>query len=434
MSFTSRILLSTAGVTAVSLSLTACAGAPAPCTEPDSIAATQAAPATESEHNKEQAAATPAAAPAATPTKNSVAPDAQPSASQPHPVATTEKKPAEAKPVENVSSSSVTAAASSDAESLGEANLAALVSAAQEPADPYTAFPALASATFEHADSLYRQGQVDEAVAYLQRFRVIKPLWNQWESQADSMLAEFGKTNAERAKQYEPMVLEIQNMNRARSSYSLVAEVADSLIAMAPGDSLVKFANQQKQIAFNNTLGKASKEKENIQKLATEQAKFAEAEQKAIEFQMRYRDFEDALKIQAMIDEIRELASANDAEAAAYWQKNDPAAALARARELSEQSKFAEAKALLTKLKASTLRKEAIEEYGKLADSFCNAQRKITSQIFGKAQKQKDPAKKADLLKDAIAPLDKCLSEYPENSQKQKVIDNKKFLERELSK
>jgi len=300
--------------------------------------------------------------------------------------------------------------------------------------DPYTAFPAMANEVFDYADTLYKQGKVDEAVKYLQRFRVIKPLWSQWENQVDSMLNEFGKTNAERAKQFEPMVLEIQNMNRARASYSLVAEVADSLIALIPGDSLTNFAQQQKQIAYNNTLDKARKEKSEILKLANEQAKFAEAEQKAIEFQMRYRDFEDVLKIQAMIDEIKNMSASNDAEAAAYWKGNDPAEALAKAKDLVEKSKFSEAKALLNKLKASPLRKEAMEEYGKLADAYCNMQRKTTSQLFGKAQKQKDEAKKAALLKEAIASLDKCLAEYPDNSQKQKVIDNRNFLQKELGK
>ena len=43
-------------------------------------------------------------------------------------------------------------------------------------------------------------------------------------------------------------------------------------------------------------------------------------------------------------------------------------------------------------------------------------------------------AKKKKLLNEAIAPLDKCLTEYPDNPQKQKVEENKKFLEQELGK
>jgi hypothetical protein len=301
-------------------------------------------------------------------------------------------------------------------------------------ADPYTEIPALIQSIFDYADTLYKAGYTDSASAYLERFRVIKPLWAQWESKADSMLNEFGKTRAEKAKAYEPMVFQIQNMNRANANYDLVSETADSLIALAPGDSLTQWAKAQKVLAYTNTLAKAKKEYAIIKALADNQAQFAEAEKQATTLQMRYRDFEDTLHIQALIDHIRELAQANDAEAAKYWESHDPAQALVKADTLLQKEKFADAKALLNKLKASKFRKEANELYLKLADSYCTKQRKSTSQMFASAQKQKDAAKKKKLLQDAIAPLDKCLTEYPDNPQKQKVIENKQFLENELRK
>ena len=300
--------------------------------------------------------------------------------------------------------------------------------------DPYTAIPAIVQSIFDYANTLYQAGYTDSASAYLERFRVIKPLWEQWESKADSMLNEFGKTRAEKAKAFEPMVFQIQNMNRANSDYGLVAQTADSLIALAPGDSLTQWAKAQKSVAYKNTLTKAKKEYAAIKDLADNQAQFAEAEKQALTFQMRYRDFKNDLHIQALIDHIRELAQANDAAATKYWESHDPAQALAKADTLLQKEKFSEAKELLMKLRASKLRKEANDLYTKLADAFCTKQRKTTSQTFAKAQKQKDAAKKKKLLQDAIAPLDKCLTEYPDNPQKQKVIENKQFLEQELGK
>lgn len=301
-------------------------------------------------------------------------------------------------------------------------------------ADPYTAIPAIVQSIFDYANTLHKAGYTDSASAYLERFRVIKPLWEQWESKADSMLNEFGKIRAEKAKAYEPMVFQIQNMNRANSDYGLVAETADSLIALAPGDSLTQWAKAQKGVAYKNTLTKAKKEYASIKDLADNQAQFAEAEKQAVKFQMRYRDFENELHIQALIDYIRELMQANDAEAAKYWESHDPAQALAKADSLLQKEKYGEAKELLNKLKSSKLRKEANELYTKLADAYCTKQRKTTSQVFAKAQKQKDATKKKKLLSEAIAPLDKCLTEYPDNPQKQKVEENKKFLEQELGK
>ena len=300
--------------------------------------------------------------------------------------------------------------------------------------DPYTTIPAIVQNIFDYADALYKAGYTDSATAYLERFRVIKPLWAQWETKADSMLNEFGKTRAEKAKAYEPMVFQIKNMNRANSDYGLVAETADSLIALAPGDSLTQWAKAQKDIAYKNTLAKAKKEYAAVKALADNQAQFAEAEKQAVTLQMRYRDFDDVLHLQELIDHIRELMQLTNAEATKYWESHDPAQALAQADTLLQKEKFSEAKELLNKLKASKLRKEASELYQKLADTFCTKQRKTTSQTFAKAQKLKDPAKKKKMLQDAIAPLDKCLTEYPDNPQKQKVEENKQFLEQELGK
>ncbi len=300
--------------------------------------------------------------------------------------------------------------------------------------DPYIAVPLLIENIFSHADSLYKAGNTDSATAYLERFRVIKPLWAQWETKADSMLNEFGKTRAEKAKEFESFIREIQNMNRAKAAFSMVAEAADSLIALVPGDSLTQWAKSQKDIAYKNTLEKAQKEYAVIKALADEQAQFAEAEKQATVLQMRYRDFEETLHIQGLIDYIKGLASATDEAATKYWETNDPEKALTKADTLMKKEKFAEAKELLGKLKFSKLRKDAVEKYSKLADTFCTKQRTVTSQLFGKAQKQKDAAKKKKLLQDAIAPLDKCLTEFPDNPQKQKVLDNKKFLESEIAK
>ena len=300
--------------------------------------------------------------------------------------------------------------------------------------DPYTAFPALVESVFAFADSLYRAGYTDSATAYLERFRIIKPLWLQWERRADSLLNEFGKTRAEKSKQFEPLVLKIQNMNRAQSAYSLVAESADSLVALNPGDSLVAWAGEQKKIAYSNTLQKARRDLAEIRALAEGRAEFNAAQEKLKEFQLRYRDFEDSLQTAALAARIQELAAIADSVAKNYWATHDPAQALAKADTLKNQEKFPEAKDLLNKLMFSNMRQQALEKYNSLADAYCNKQRKLTSQLFTKAQKQKDPQNKKSLLQEAIDSLDNCLVEYPDYSQKQKVVDNKNFLQKELSK
>ena len=301
--------------------------------------------------------------------------------------------------------------------------------------DPYKAFPALANYVFSYADTLNRAGQSDSASVILNSFSSMAPMWQQWQAQSDTLRDAFGKRREEKAKEFESMALQIQNMNRVQSSYSMVAETADSLIAqLAPGDSLANWAKGQKQIAYTNTLKKAAKEFDGIKALADEKSQFAEARKQTEEFRIRYRDFEDTLHVQAFIDHIAELEKAVDSETAKMWEKNDPEQALAKADTLIATEKFDKAKDLLNKLKSSKLRKEANEKYIVLADAYCNKQRKATSQFFAKSQKQTDEAKKKKLLNDAIAALDKCLAEYPETTQKEKVESNKKFIEKELGK
>lgn len=301
--------------------------------------------------------------------------------------------------------------------------------------DPAKAFPALANYVFNYADTLYKAGLADSAASYLSQFSVIKPLWDEWQSKADSSLKKYSALREERAKEYESLVLQIQNMNRVRAAYSMVAETADSLITqLAPGDSLANWAKKQKQIAYDNTLKKAQKEFDAIKAIADNQANFEEAKKKTQEFIIRYRDFAEPLQIQAFLDHLESIAQSIDEASVKYWEKHDPAEALAQVDSLIEKGNYAKAKTLLKKLMASKLRKEANEKYQVLADTFCNKQRKATSQFFSKAQKQNDEAKKKKLLQDAIDSLEKCLEEYPETSMRKKVEDNKKFIEKELAK
>lgn len=301
-----------------------------------------------------------------------------------------------------------------------------------DPVDPYTAIPSIVDEVFDFANTLFQANAVDEAVAYLQKFRIMKPLWNEWQIRADSLLNVFGQTNAERAKQYEPMVLEIRNMNRVNAAYSLVAAAADSLIALAPGDSLTNFANEQKRIAYKNTLAKGLKEKTQILELAEAKARFEEALKQATEFQMRYRDFENELQIEKMIAYIQRLQNSINSEDQKYWEKNDPEKALAEVDGLIEKKSYDKAKILVDRLRASKLRQQAAEKYQKLADAVCTDKRKTASQLYSQATKQKKPEKKKELLLKAIGALNNCSDEYPEYEKIKTVTDNIIFLKKEL--
>lgn len=430
----------------------ACTQAPAPCVAPESAVPESAAP----QQPAAQTSAPAAQQTSAQPVVQTAAGPAVESATQTFvPVSSTEEILAQPQQTtQQVPAQSTTASAASTAQRAEQPAAQAQQPAQTEPSatvpdqqpaeqsepkpltlvpvDPYTAVPNIISDILNYADTMFKQGNIDGAVAYLQRFRVLKPLWNEWVDRADSLLNVFGMSNAERAKQFEPLILEIKNMNRVNAAYSLVAEAADSLIALAPGDSLINFAKQQKDIAYKNTIGKALNEKTAILALAEGKALFDEALKKANEFKMRYRDFENELQTDKLIGYIQRLQNSISDEDKKYWEKNDPAKALAEVDTLIEKKSYAKAKVLVERLKASKLRQQAAEKYQKLADVVCTEKRKYASQQYAKATKQKNAEKKKQILQEAIGALNACSDEYPEYEKIKTVMDNIIFLKKEL--
>jgi len=167
---------------------------------------------------------------------------------------------------------------------------------------------------------------------------------------------------------------------------------------------------------------------------AFEKAEFKAAEEDAVQLQLRYRDFEADLGLQKLIDEIRDLAKESNDEAAAYWKSHDPDEALARADTLITEKRFDTARDLLNKLKSSPKRGAAVQMLKVLGDAFCNEQRKTASVLFKKSRSKKDPEQSTNYLLKAIDALDRCLANYPDFEQKEKVLENKAFLESELKK
>lgn len=408
---------------ASAFSLVACTGAPQVQTNETPLdsdaAAAESSIAVEKSANENSAESQTAVAPAVQSASKPAASSAAPASSS---AATSSGSTAAAKP------------AASAEQASQPAKPAANQNAAQEAAvvNPYQDIPNMVESVFKHTYSLWEQGMNDSAASYLEQFRVIKPLWNQWQAKADSLREIIGQAQMAYAQQFDAQVAEIRNMNRAKAAYSMVAEAADSLIAKNPGDSLITWAQSQKKEAYKNTLEKAQKEKPEIIALAEEKAQFDDALKKAQEFQMRYRDFEEALQISQMIAHIEKLKTDIHSDDQKYWEKNDPKAALAQVDPLIAKKDYKKATELVNKLKASTLRQEAFQKYQNIADSYCNDVRKAGSQLFEKSQKQKDVKKKKAMLQEAINTLTKCIEEYPDYGKAKTVTDNINFLSKEM--
>ena len=299
--------------------------------------------------------------------------------------------------------------------------------------NPYRDIPALVKSVLEYADTLLSKGKSDSAASYLEQFIVLKPLWDEWQAQAQSIYARTKKTQAIRAEEFKSLTLQILNMNSVGASFDLVKAFTDSLILMNPGDSLVFWAQKQNQIALQKNLKKARQEKEKILAEANKSNQFKIAQEQIVQLKTRYYYFEDSLQLESTLVQLKEMEASISEQDQFFWQTNDPQKSLEQAEKWIAEKKYSKAKTLLIKLNSSILRQKALEQMEVLAESFCNEERKKTSVLFQQAQKAKNENNKKKKLTEAINGLNRCLEQFPKYSQKEKVINNRQFLENELS-
>jgi len=108
--------------------------------------------------------------------------------------------------------------------------------------------------TLQLTNLLYQNGHEAEALAILESFAVYKPAINFWIDSANSLYDKITKTNRSEAKpQIDPvkqetinsLTAQIRNLKNTNANPALIADMADSLRAMAPGDSILQWLEKQ---------------------------------------------------------------------------------------------------------------------------------------------------------------------------------------------
>lgn len=299
--------------------------------------------------------------------------------------------------------------------------------------DPYTELPLLIDRILSHADSLLLHGDSDAARYYLERFIVLKPLWEEWQNQAQQQYELILQTQNKNALDFKPLVLQISNMVSVGSSYDLVKTFTDSLIQMHPGDSLVHWAQMQNKITLQKNLKKAKKELEHILSSSQKTGEIKKAKEEVFKLKSRSYFLLDSIDFESAILQLELFSKNIEENDKLYWKSHSPSKALEEAKKQIEKQKFLEAKKMLFKLLSSPLRSEAMQEIERLSDTFCIMNRKKASELFLSSQKSKG-SNKEQKIQNAIRLLEQCLEEFPNYTQKETVLDNKVFLESELKK
>ncbi len=296
--------------------------------------------------------------------------------------------------------------------------------------DIYQEIPHLVERALFRADSLLAVGNTDAAAEIVEQFSVLKPLWEEWTARVSRMEAKIRTQQISKSEQLKPLTLQIINLNAVSSSYETVVQYTDSLIAMNPPDSLVAWAKNQALLAYHKTYMKVQTEKQNALNLARDKALFDDAEQAIMGTIMRFPSFVDTLQLKLSLMTISNMRMEESENDKAYWKTHDPQKAFAEAQELESKGKYLEAKTKWTKLKASSLRKKSMVALDSLGETYCTQERTSASNLFSKSRQHPEKAK--ENLTQAIAALDRCLTEFPDNKQREKVLENKAFLQKEL--
>lgn len=298
--------------------------------------------------------------------------------------------------------------------------------------DIYVEIPKLARRALALADSFFVAGKPDSAAAIVERFFVLKPLWEDWMEWAKTLNEKIRNGNAQKKAELKRRIVDIQNANSRRADFAEVRALADSIVFASPGDSLKAFADSLAELSRLRTCEKVKTVRDSALKLAREQAKFDEAERLVSNLLLHYPEFSDSLGLPNVLSKVSSMRAEESSASAAYWKAHSPQEALEKARGLQNRKQWPEAKAAYQKLKSSGLRGEALRGLDSLYSDYCTEKRERAATLF--AESKRKPAVKVEKLKQAIESLDACLEFAPDFKNRETVLSNKEFLQLELGK
>lgn len=296
--------------------------------------------------------------------------------------------------------------------------------------DPYVEIQKIVAYAFWYADSAQSVGLADSALAMYEKIERLNPLWETWMANVAKLQDRSREVLQAHAAVYNSIAVQLVNENATRADYATVKALADSLVALEPGDSLKTFAGRQVRIAFEKNVKKATADKKKISEDAEKSGNFALADSLANLLLLRYRDFADTLKLEAWVESIHAQALVNSLDGD-YWQKNSPKEALAKAEKLVANGKFTEAKELYVKLSTSSERDRARTALAELGKRVCSESRKKASDLYAKAMKSKKPADKTKNLESAVNALLTCVENFSDDAEAARAREDLKVLQQE---
>ncbi len=300
-----------------------------------------------------------------------------------------------------------------------------------EDVDIYVEIPRLARRSQALADSFFQAGELDSASLIIERFFVLNPLWQDWQMWANALNGKIRNIREANTGALKTKKINLQNANARRADYEEILALVDSIRVLQPGDSLQMFADSILKQSYFRTFEKVKSFRDSAMHLAKERANFDSAEQILTELLLRYAGFDDTLQLRRALLDVSSMRVEKSALPEDYWKSHSPQKALEKGRALVAEKKWTQAKETFQQLKSSSLRGEALRELDSLYAAFCTEKRQKAAALF--AESQRKPLQRTEKLNRAIESLDACLDFAPEFSNRETVLSNKLFLQKELS-
>lgn len=299
--------------------------------------------------------------------------------------------------------------------------------------EPYIEIQRMVAESFSYAQDLFNEGKVDSAIHFLENFQMLDPLWKNWMVNVHNDIKKYKDFSNQEIEKFKGLSFAIVNEMAVGADYGSVCRLADSLIALFPGDSLRLFAEEKKQLAFHKTYLKVQTEMKKIELMAKQSGDYKKADSLAQRLKMRYRDFVDTLRLDSWNAAFSKIASSQN-DNKDFWATNNPQKFLEDAKTLFAKGKIDESLKIFESLLSSPLRNRALEERTRLGMEFCKNSRASAAELYAKALKQKDSKKKQDFIQQAIQKLSNCTEYFQEIPDAFQAETDKKLLLEELSK
>lgn len=298
--------------------------------------------------------------------------------------------------------------------------------------EPFIEIQKIVAESFSHAEMLFNEGKVDSAIQFLETFQMLDPLWKTWMNNTTGEIEKYKAASLQELQKYKSLCLSIINEMAVGGDYNTIRYLADSLIALAPGDSLQQFAESKKKQSYEKTMQKVKSEMQKIETKAKEDGNYQKADSLAKRLQMRYRDFSDTLHLDTWVKTFQEIANSQN-ENKDFWKTHNPEEFLGRAKKLGAEGKVEDALKILKDLLSSSLRDKAIEEKNRLGKTYCDSSRANAASLYTKALKQKNQEKKKKSIEDALNALSLCIENFPSLREAKQAEKDKKLLLEELA-